>query len=116
MIFYLVRFRYSSSDGLRNNKSINFLTCDDSYLKNDEIYQRIVDQLNPFISNLNSEDDKQLLLRMISSCYHKYHNLIKAKSESDTELMLSTLMALLIGQSNEIDKLGLLTQTMDNQL
>ena len=46
------------------------------------------------------------MLRMISGCYHTYHNSIKAKSESDTELMLSTLMALHMGQNNEIERLG----------
>ena len=66
---------------------------DDSFLKNDKIYQRIVKQLKPFISNLESEEDKQLIFRMISNCYHKYHNSIRTKSESDTELLLSTIMA-----------------------
>jgi hypothetical protein len=79
---------------------------DDSFLKKDKIYQRIEELLNPFISNLKSEEDKQLMLRMISKCYHKYHNSIITKSESDTELLLSTIMALLIEQSSEIERLS----------
>jgi hypothetical protein len=79
---------------------------DDSFLKEDETYRRIINQLNPIISNLNSEEDKQLMLKMISNCYHKYHNLIRTKSNGDTELMLSTMMSLLIEQSNEIERLS----------
>jgi hypothetical protein len=78
---------------------------DDSFLKDDESYQRTINQLNPFISNLNSEEDKQLMLKMISNCYHKYHNSIRTKSKGDTELILSTMMSLLIEQSNEIERL-----------
>lgn len=48
---------------------------------------------------------------MPSSCYHKYHNSIKTKAKGDAELMLSTMMALLIEQSNELERLGLLTKT-----
>ncbi|MDN5847206.1 MAG: hypothetical protein L0H53_13140 [Candidatus Nitrosocosmicus sp.] len=87
---------------------------DDSFLKNDETYQRIKEQLEPFISNLKSEEDKQLIFRMISNCYHKYHNSIKAKSQGNTELMLSTIMALLIEQSNEIERLDLLSKNNQN--
>ncbi len=77
---------------------------EDSFLKNDNTYQRILKQLdNPFISNLKSEEDKQLILKMIANCYHKYHNSIKTKSQSDTELLFSMIMALLIEQSKEIE-------------
>lgn len=82
-----------------------FDPSDDQFLKNDETYQRIVNQLNPFILNLNSEEDKERMLRMLLNCYHKYRNSIKAKSRSDNELMLSTMMSLLIEQSNEIERL-----------
>lgn len=78
----------------------------DLFLKNDKIYQRIINQLDSIVSNLNSEEDKQLMLRMISSCYHKYHNAIRTKSESDTELLFSTIMALLIEQSQEVERLN----------
>lgn len=81
---------------------------DDSFLKEDKNYQRIINQLNPFISNLNSEADKHLMLKMISNCYHKYHNSIRAKSKGDGELMLSAILSFLIEQSNEIERLRLL--------
>ncbi|WP_458746037.1 hypothetical protein [Candidatus Nitrosocosmicus sp. T] len=82
---------------------------DDSFLKKDETYQRLKEQLEPFISNLTSED-KETILKTISNCYHQYHNSITAKSRGDTEIMLSTVMSLLIKQSNEIERLHLLTK------
>jgi hypothetical protein len=84
---------------------------EDSFLQNDEIYQKIVKLLDPFTSNLNSEEDKQLMLKMISNCYHKYHNSIKLKCASDPELMLSTVMSILIEQSNEIERWSSLRST-----
>ena len=90
-----------------------FDPSDDQFLKNDETYQRIVNQLNPFILNLNSEEDKQLMLKMISDSYHKYQNSIRAKSESDAVMMMSTIMSLLIAQSNELERLGLLKGKID---
>ena len=86
-------------------------SSDDSFLKNDDTYKRLKEQLNPFISNLKPEEDKQLMLKMISNCYHKFHNSIKTKSQSDTELLLSTTMALLIEQSNEIERLKSIKST-----
>jgi hypothetical protein len=88
---------------------------DDSFLKDDEIYRRLKKQLNPFISNLKSEEDKQLILTMISNCYHTYYQSIKTKSESDGELLLSAIMALLIEQSNELERLSLLTKIRNIQ-
>lgn len=78
---------------------------EDSFLQNDKTYQRIVEQLNPFLSNLESEEDKRLMLGMISNCYHKHHNSIRTKSKSDTELMFSTILALLLERTKEIESL-----------
>lgn len=86
-------------------------SSDDSFLKNDKTYKRLNEQLNSFISNLTQEEDKQLMLKMISKCYHKFHNSIRTKSQSDTELLLSTTMALLIEQSNEIERLKSIKST-----
>jgi hypothetical protein len=86
---------------------------DDSFLQKDETYQRIVEQLDSFILNLELED-RQLALKMISNCYHEFHNSIKTKSQSDTELLASTTMTLLIEQSNKIERLSLLGKTRDN--
>lgn len=75
---------------------------DDSFL-NDETYQRVREQMDLFISNLKSEEDKQLMVRMISNCYHKYHDSIKIKSGNYTEPMLSIIMALSMEQNIEIE-------------
>lgn len=80
--------------------------ADDSFLNNDIIYQRILEQIYPITSNLKSEEDKKLILKMIANCYHEYHNSIRTKSESDTELLLSTIVSLLIQQSKEIESLS----------
>jgi len=79
--------------------------ADDSFLQNDKTYHRIGEQLSPLISNLESEEDKQLILKMISDCYHKNHNSINSKSKGDSEMMMSTIMSLLIEQSNELERL-----------
>jgi hypothetical protein len=74
----------------------------DSFLQNDNTYQRILEQLNPVTFNLKPEED---IVKMISNCYHKYHGSIRSKSESDTDLLLSTIMSLLMGQNKEIERL-----------
>lgn len=56
-------------------------------------------QLDPFISHLSSEDDKQAILRMFSNRHHKYHGSIKTKTKGDTELM-----AFLKEQRSEIER------------
>lgn len=70
-----------------------------------------MEQLNPFISNLKSEEGKQLMRKMISNCYHKFHNSIRTISQIDTKLLLSTMMTLLIELANEIERLSSLTKT-----
>lgn len=89
--------------------------ADDTFLQKDKTYQRIREQVNPFISNLKSEEDKQIMSKILSNCYHKYHNSIRTKSQSDIELLHSTIMALLIEQSNEIERIGLLVKTTQNK-
>lgn len=81
-------------------------SADDSLLNNDSTYQRIKKQLNPISSNLKSEEDKQSVLKMTANCYHKFHGSIKTNSVSDTELLLSTIMSLLLEQNKEIERLS----------
>ena len=57
------------------------------------------------MARLPSSKDKELLFEMVSKVYYKRHNAIQTKSESDTELLLSTLMATIIEQNLEIKKL-----------
>ncbi|MDQ3083457.1 MAG: hypothetical protein M3Q77_01420 [Thermoproteota archaeon] len=71
----------------------------------DETYKRIIKKLDDFMTRLPSPKDKELLLGMISEAYYKHHKAIQTKSESDTELLLSTLMAIIIEQNVEIKRL-----------
>ena len=79
-------------------------TADDSFLQKDKDYNRLLKKLNNFTECLPSED-KELLLKIINEVYYKYQKSILTKSESDTELMLSTLMALLVKQDFDIERL-----------
>ncbi len=75
---------------------------DDFPMEKDEIYQRIKNKLNEFFNNLSSQEDKELLLKMIRVVYFEYNKSIKTKADSDTELMISTIMALLVEQNRVI--------------
>ena len=77
---------------------------DDSFLQKDNDYNRLLKKLRNFTEYLSSED-KELLLKMINEVYYKYHRSILMNSESDTELMLSTLIGLSTKQNLEIERL-----------
>ena len=77
---------------------------DDSFLQKDNDYNRLLKKLRNFTEYLSSED-KELLLKMINEVYYKYHRSILMNSESDTKLMLSTLIGLLTKQNLEIERL-----------
>jgi len=77
---------------------------DGSFLQKDKDYSRLLKKLNNFTECLPSED-KELLLKMINEVYYKYQKSILTKSESDTELLLSMLMALVTKQNLEIERL-----------
>ena len=78
---------------------------DNSHLIKDETYNRIRKNLDDFMARLSSSKDKELLFEMVSKVYYKRRKAIQTKSESDTELLLSTLMATIIEQNLEIKKL-----------
>ena len=80
-----------------------FDTSDDSLLQNDQNHNKIVKKLNNLTDGLSSAD-KELLLKMVNEVYFKYQKSIQTKSESDTELMISTIMALLVKQNKELSK------------
>jgi len=80
-------------------------SSDNSHLTKDETYNRIIKKLDNFMDRLSSPEDKELLLGMISEAYYKHSKAIQTRSESDTELLLSTLMAIIIEQNLEIKRL-----------
>jgi hypothetical protein len=84
-------------------------------LEKDETFQRIIHKLTGFLDNMSSKEDKELLLRMVKEVYFKHHKSIKINADSNTELMLSTIVALLIEENKEIKILDVLTETRQNQ-
>ena len=88
---------------------------DDFPLEKVETFQRIMNNLNSFLDNISSKEDKGLLLRIIKEVYFKHHKSIKTNADSNTELMLSTIMALLMEHNKEIKILDMLTKTRQNQ-
>jgi hypothetical protein len=57
------------------------------------------------MTGLPSSKDMELLSEMVSKVYYKRCKAIQTKSESDTELLLSTLTATIIEQNLEIKRL-----------
>ena len=87
-----------------------FDTSDDYLLQNDQNHNKIIKKLNNLTEDLSSAD-KELLLKMVNEVYFKYQKSIQTKSESDTELMISTLMALLVEQNKKLSKFDELKTT-----
>ena len=80
-----------------------FDTLDDSLLQNNKNHNKIIKKLNNITEGLSSAD-MELLLKLINEVYYKYQKSIQTKSESDTEIMISTIMALLVEQNKELSK------------
>ncbi len=78
---------------------------DDTETPQDEIYQKMEEQLDGFIKHLPSEEDKQVLTRMVSECCHKHHEAIKSMEDDDPSLMTPLIMALILDQNLMIDQL-----------
>jgi len=82
-----------------------FDTLDDSLLQNNKNHNKIIKKLNNITEGLSSAD-KELLLKLINEAYYKYQKSIQTKSESDTEIMISTIMALLVEQNKDLSKVN----------
>ena len=78
---------------------------DNTHLIKDEPYYRIKNNLDVLVARLPSSKVKEVFFGMVSKVYYKRCKAIQTKSESDTELLLSTLMATLIEQNLEIKRL-----------
>jgi hypothetical protein len=68
------------------------------------MYSKIISNWNEFIECL-PEEDKQLLLAIMSKCYFKYQKAIKAYGLSDFELYTALLMSILKDPQIQIDGL-----------
>lgn len=80
---------------------------DDSCLKTDEPYKRAILWLEPLMEALSEKTDKQIVNELISECYRTYRKSIVAKSKSDSELMLSLIMSILIKQDLELERFSM---------
>ena len=71
----------------------------------DKTYQRVMGQFSIHMEHLPAEEDRQLLSKMVSECYHKYHKSIMAKEKDDPSLMMPLVMALLLEQQSMVNRL-----------
>lgn len=78
---------------------------DRSETPKDKTNQNVMRRLNRFMECLPTEADKQLLSNMISDCYCKNNEAIKAKERDDPSLIMPLVMSLLVAQQLMIDKL-----------
>jgi hypothetical protein len=78
---------------------------DNAEKSKDKTYQKIMEQLNGFMENLPSEEDRQLLSNMVSNIYHKYYKSIKSMEEDDPSLLTPLIMALIVDQNSMIERL-----------
>ena len=78
---------------------------DNTHLIKDEPYYRIKNNLDVLVARLSSSKDREVLFGMVSKVYYKRYQAVRTKSESDSELLLSTLMATIIEQNLEIKRL-----------
>ena len=78
---------------------------DNSETPKDKDYQKIMDQIDGFMEHLPSEEDRQLLLKMVSNSYRKHYGAIKSMEKDDPDLITQLIMALLVDQQSMIDRL-----------
>jgi hypothetical protein len=71
----------------------------------DSTYSKIISNWTEFMDSLPSDEDKQLLLGIMSKCYFKHQKSMKAYGISDYELFTALLMSILLDQQNQIDEI-----------
>ncbi|MDF0682346.1 MAG: hypothetical protein P0116_15425 [Candidatus Nitrosocosmicus sp.] len=71
----------------------------------DKRHNRIKNNLDVFVARLSLSKDKEMLFGMVSKVYYKRYQAVQTRSESDTEPLLSTLMATIIIPNLEIKRL-----------
>jgi hypothetical protein len=80
----------------------------------DKTYQKVMRELNRFLERLSSDEDRQLLSKMVSDSCHKHHQSILAMERDDPSLLMPLIMALLVDQQSVIDRLKDKKLKMDN--
>jgi hypothetical protein len=64
-----------------------------------------MERLDGFMKHLPSEEDRQLLSKMVSESYRKHYGAIKSMERDDSSLFTPLIMAMLLDQQLMIDKL-----------
>jgi hypothetical protein len=64
-----------------------------------------MEQLDDFMEQLPTEEDRQLLSNMVSNSYHKHCKSIKSMEKDDPSLFTPLIMALLVDQISMIERL-----------
>jgi hypothetical protein len=83
----------------------DFINPDSSSHLQDKTYDKIISNWNEFMGRLSSDDDKQVLLKILNKCYFKYHKSIKVYGISDFELTNVLLISIITDQQIQIDGL-----------
>jgi hypothetical protein len=76
---------------------------DNTETPKDKTYQRVMSQFSRYMEHLPTGEDRQLLSKMVSECYHKYHKSIMAMEHDDPSLLMPLIMAMLLEQQVKID-------------
>ena len=71
----------------------------------DKDYQKIVEQLDGFMEHLPSDEDRQLLSKMVSECCDKHYQAIRSMEKDDPDLITQLIMAMIVGQNSMIERL-----------
>lgn len=78
---------------------------DNTETTKDKTYQKIMEQIDIIMEHLPSEEDRQLLSKMVSECYYKYGKSIKSMEKDDPDLITQLIMGLLVDQNSMIEQL-----------
>ena len=78
---------------------------DSSENQKDKTYQKIMEQLDGLMEHLPSEEDRQLLSKMVSECIHKHGEAIKSMEKDDPDLITQLIMAMIMDQISMIERL-----------
>ncbi len=82
-----------------------YLHLDNTGTTKDKDYQKIMEQLDDLMEHLPSEEDKQLLLKMVSECCDKHNVAIKSMEKDDPDLITQLIMAMIVDQNSMIERL-----------
>ena len=78
---------------------------DNNDVPKDKTYQKTREEMNIFMEHLPSDEDKQLLSKMVSECIHKHGESINSMEKDDPSLLTPLIMALIVDQNSMIERL-----------